>query len=71
MTQHRELNADEKITLLVLQEFEGACADAVALVAANPAHSARDLAIARTELETACMRLTKALTNPVTAFNKE
>lgn len=70
MTQYRELNADEKVTLFVLREFESACADACALVKANPGHDPRSLAVARTQLEGACMWLTKALTNPTNAFKE-
>lgn len=71
MTAYRDLNEDERTTLAVVRELEGACADTCALVALNPAHDPRALAIARTQLEGACMWLTKALTNPITSFNKE
>lgn len=70
MTQYRELDETEKFTLRVLREFESACADACDLVKANVGHDARALAVARTQLEGACMWLTKALTNPTNAFKE-
>lgn len=70
MTVYRKLTEREEEVLGHIRVLEGACADLCRSVRSNPNHDPRTLAIARTKLEDACMWLTRAHTNPVTAFKE-
>lgn len=70
MTTYRVLTEKEKTLLAHIRVLEGAAADLCRDIRAERDHCPRTLAIARTQLEGACMWLTKALTNPTNAFKE-
>lgn len=71
MTAYKQLSPGEQAILQHIRELEHTCAQVCKGVEDMPRTDHRALCIARTQLEGALMWLTKALTNPDTAFNKE
>lgn len=68
ITGYRDLSQGEIDAMNAVKEFEKVGADLLRSLAALPDVNTRDLALARTHLEDACIRAVRAVARPVTPY---